>query len=132
MEGKAKTVMKKQYLYAATAIVLWATMAAVSKLLLGNLSSMQVLAASCGYAVAFLLIVCVFQGKLKLLKTYRLKDYLILSGVGMLGVFLYNLLLFMGMERLSASQAFIINYLWPMMTVLAACLLLKEKLTGHK
>lgn len=124
--------MKKQYLYVAIAIVLWATTAAVSKLLLGSLSSMQVLAASCGYASVFLLLVCLVQGKLKLLKTYRVKDYLILSGVGFLGVFLYNLLLFMGLEKISASQAFIINYLWPMMTVLAACVLLKEKLTLRK
>lgn len=131
MEGIA-TRMKKQYLYAAVAIILWATTAAVSKLLLGNLSSMQVLAASCGYAFVFLLIICAAQGKLKLLKTYKAKDYLAMSGMGMLGIFFYNLLLFMGIERIFASQAMVINYLWPMMAVLAACVLLKERLTARK
>lgn len=124
--------MRKQYLFAAIAIVLWATTAAVSKLLLGSLSSMQVLAASCAYASVFLLIICAVRGKLKLLKACKIKDYLIMSGVGMLGVFVYNLLLFMGIACIQASQAMIINYLWPMMAVLAACVLLKERLTLRK
>ena len=124
--------MKKQYLYAAITIALWSTTATVGKLLLGSLSSMQVLAASCGYAAAFLLLLCLVQGKLKLLKTYKAKDILVMSGMGMLGVFFYNLFWFIGISRISASQAMIINYLWPMMAILAACVILKEKLTFRK
>ena len=33
---------------------------------------------------------------------------------------------------MQASQAFIINYLWPIMTVIFACLILKEKITIRK
>ena len=124
--------MKKQYLYAAITIALWSTTATVGKLLLGSLSSMQVLAASCGYAAAFLLLLCLVQGKRKLLKTYKAKDILVMSGMGMLGVFFYNLFWFIGISRISASQAMIINYLWPMMAILAACVILKEKLTFRK
>lgn len=124
--------MKKQYVYAAITIALWSTTATVGKLLLGSLSSMQVLAASCGYAAVFLLLLCLVQGKLKLLKTCRVKDILAMSGMGMLGIFFYNLFWFIGIRRISASQAMIINYLWPMMAILAACVILKERLTFRK
>lgn len=124
--------MKKQYVYAAITIALWSTTATVGKLLLGSLSSMQVLAASCGYAAVFLLLLCLVQGKLKLLKTCRAKDILVMSGMGMLGIFFYNLFWFIGIRRISASQAMIINYLWPMMAILAACVILKERLTFRK
>lgn len=126
------TAMKKQYIYASITIALWSTTATVGKLLLGSLSSMQVLAANCGYAVAFLLLLCTVQGKLKLLKTYRAKDFLVMSGMGLLGIFFYNLFWFIGIRRISASQAMIINYLWPMMAILAACVILKERLTVRK
>ena len=33
---------------------------------------------------------------------------------------------------MQASQAFIINYLWPIMTVIFACIILKEKITFRK
>ena len=33
---------------------------------------------------------------------------------------------------MDASQAFIINYLWPIMSVLSACIILKEKMTLRK
>ena len=67
-----------------------------------------------------------FSGKLALLKTYRLKDYLLMTGTGLLGIFLYYSFYYIGMSRMPASQAFIINYLWPIMTVLFACIILKE------
>ncbi len=38
----------------------------------------------------------------------------------------------MGTDVLSASQAFIINYMWPIMSVVFACIVLKEKMTIKK
>lgn len=124
--------MKKEYIYAGISILLWSTTATVTKLLLGTLSSMQILAVSSLFAFIFLLIVNVIKGNLKELKSYTLKDYLQLSGIGILGVFLYRLFLNIGTDILQASQAFIINYLWPIMIVLFACIILKEKMTSRK
>lgn len=124
--------MKKEYIYAGISILLWSTTATVTKLLLGTLSSMQILAVSSLFAFIFLLIVNVIKGNLKELKSYTLKDYLQISGMGILGVFLYYLFLYLGTDILQASQAFIINYLWPIMIVFFACIILKEKMTLRK
>ena len=52
--------------------------------------------------------------------------------IGLPGTLFYNLFYYAGAAILPASQAFIINYLWPIMSVVFACILLKEKLTGRK
>lgn len=124
--------MKKQYLYAAVSIAIWSTTATVSKLLLHSFDTMQILAVSSSVAAVFLMLVNLIKGNLKKLKTYCLRDYLITAGVGMLGTFLYNLFLFLGIDNLLASQAMIINYLWPMMAVVAGCILLRDRLTVRK
>lgn len=124
--------MKKTYFLAGTAILMWSTMATVSKLLLNSMSNFQVLCLSALLAALTMLAINAGSGKLALLKTYRLKDYLIMTGVGLLGIFLYYTLYYIGMGRLLASQAFIINYLWPIMSVLFAAILLKEKMTVRK
>ena len=124
--------MKKEYIYAFVSIFLWSTTATVTKLLLGSLNSMQILAVSSLFAFIFLLIVNLIKGNLKDLKSYKVKDYLQILGMGILGVFLYYLFLYLGTDILQASQAFIINYLWPIMIVLFACIILKEKMTSRK
>lgn len=124
--------MKKAYFYAFVSVFFWSTTTSVSKLLLHSISTMQVMAVSSVFAALFLLLVNVKKGNMKQLKTYKPRDYLVLTGVGFLGMFLYRMLLFFGVARLLASQAMIVNYLWPIMAVLAGCVLLKEKLTARK
>ena len=124
--------MKKTYLLAGTAILMWSTMATISKLMLSTMGNYQVLCISSLLAFLGMLVINGFSGKLKLLKTYSLKDYLIMTGIGLLGIFLYYSFYYIGMGRMLASQAFIINYLWPIMSILFAAILLKEKLTLRK
>ena len=124
--------MKKQYLFAAISILLWSSTATVTKLLLKDMGSFEVLCASSGFAFAFLLIVNLIKGNLILLKTYSLKDYAIMFGMGFFGIFLYHALWYIGIDCMMASQAMIVNYLWPLMVVLSACVVLKEKLTLRK
>jgi len=124
--------MKKTYLLAGVAILLWSTMATISKLLLGSLDSYQVVCISALFAALALFGVNLFAGRLKKLKTYRLKNFLQMIGAGLLGNFFYYVFYYAGASRLPASQAFITNYLWPIMSVVFACILLKEKLTARK
>ena len=124
--------MKKPYLYAFIAIGIWSTTATVSKLLLHSFTTIQILAVCSLVAAVFLTAVNLVKGNLVKLRTYRLKDYLTVAGVGMLGTFLYNMFLVLGIDKMLASQAMIINYLWPMMAVVAGCILLKEKMTVRK
>lgn len=124
--------MKKEYVYAMISILLWSTTSTITKLLLKNLDSMQILLISSFFAFIFLFIVNIFKGYLKELKNYTIKDYSEIAILGTLGTFLYNLFLYLGINTLQASQAFILNYLWPIMIVIFACLILKEKITKRK
>lgn len=122
--------MKKSYIYAGIAIFLWSTISLVSDLLLKTMDRMQVLAVSSLFAFLFLLILNIIKGNLPKIRKLKIKDVLILFGLGAMGIFLYYFFLYFGMERLQdPDKAFIINYLWPLATVLFACILLKEQFT---
>lgn len=124
--------MKKHYILAGTSILLWSTLATVSKLLMDSMSGYQVLGISAAFAAVVLFAYNLVTGKLPVMRAYGVKDYLIMVLIGLPGTLFYNLFYYAGAAILPASQAFIINYLWPIMSVLFACILLKEKLTGRK
>ena len=124
--------MKKTYLYAFTSIFCWSTVATVTKLLLGSLNSLQVLWVSSFFAAVFLLGAIIIGGNLKKLKNYSFKDYVKMALICLPGTFLYYMFYYGGADRLPASQAFIVNYMWPVMCVVFACIILKEKVTVKK
>ena len=124
--------MKKSYLYAATAILFWSTMPTISKLLLGEMDSYKVLCISTLFATVAMLVINLCSRKWALMKNYRLKDYLKMAAIGLPGVFLYYACYYSGTARMAASQAFIVNYLWPIMSIVFACIVLKEKMTVRK
>ncbi|MEK9160034.1 MAG: DMT family transporter [Patescibacteria group bacterium] len=117
------------YVYTALAILLWGSTASVSKLILQDISSIQLIFYSFPFTIFGLFLIMLFQGKLKNLTTYKKEDIGKLAGMGFLGCFLYYLFLFGAIERTSAQEAFVVNYLWPVMVVIFGVLLLKEKFT---
>ncbi len=124
--------MKKTYIAAFTAVAFWSTISVVTKLLLNAYSGFQVLWVSSFFAAAALFVFNLFSGELKRLKAYKLKDYLVSILVGLPGTFFYYAFFYAGESRMLASQAFIVNYLWPIMSVICACFILKEKMTRKK
>ncbi len=122
----------KSYIFAGISIFLWSTLAASAKLMLNELSSIQLLCAGSFVAALCLFLVSVVTGKIKLFKRYTLKDWLVISSISLPGTFLYYIFYYAGTDILPASQAFIINYLWPIMSVVFACIILKEKMTPKK
>ncbi len=124
--------MKKYYIYAAVSILGWSTVATVVKLLLGSLDSFQVLQVSALFAALFLLVVNIATGNIKKLKKYKARDYVTSVLIGLPGAFLYYVFYYTGTSFMPASQAFIVNYLWPIMSVVFACIILKEKMTAVK
>ena len=124
--------MKKQYLYAGISILAWSTVATIVKLLLGSMSSIQVLCISSLFAALFLLIVSCLTGSVKKLKAYKPRDYLCSVLIGLPGTFFYYIFYYSGTALMPASQAFVVNYLWPIMCVIFACIILKEKMTAVK
>ena len=125
--------MEKSYFYAGTAIFFWSTVATVAKLMLGSINNFQLLWMTSVFAALFLLAVNIFTGNIRNLRDYRPKDYLISALIGLPGTFFYYVFYYAGTGIMAtASQAFIINYLWPIMSVVFACILLGEKMTVRK
>jgi len=96
---------------------MWSTMSTVSKLLLGEMDTYTVLCVSSLLATLAMLVIALASGKLRIMRTYKLSDYLKMAVIGLPGVFLYYVFYYSGATRLPASQAFITNYLWPIMSI---------------
>ncbi len=124
--------MKKNYIYAVTAVLLWATVPALSKWLISGIPNMETLSISSFLAFLFLLLMNTANGTVRKLKHFSLREYLIMAGLGFLGSFLYSALYYYGLARLSSQEACILNYLWPIMLVLFSCPILKEKMSAVK
>ncbi len=124
--------MKKSSLYAILAVCMWSTLAAFTKLLLNGIPNFQVLALCSAIAAVFLFVLTLWKGKLQVFRQYTGRQYLRMSALSVLGIFLYNAFYFYGLSELSSQTACILNYLWPVMLVIFSCLILKEKLTVWK
>lgn len=124
--------MKKNYLFAVIAVCLWATMATVVKMLVADFPSLETLAISAAFAFVFLLVMNCKNGEIRKMGQYGVRDYLLMAGLGFLGMFLYSALYYYGLSQLTSQEACILNYLWPIMLVVFSVIILKEKLTAAK
>ncbi len=113
------------------AVLIWSTMAATVKMFAEDLPDLELLCAASVFGALFLLVLTVCSGRIRLIKQYSLSDWLETAGTGIF-LFLYNALYYFGLGRLSAQEGCIINYLWPLMTVLFACIIMKEPFTTMK
>lgn len=123
---------KLAYLYVGIVILLWSSVPAVAKLLLKNLDSFQVLFFISLAASLTLFLVAIFQNKLQIALKYNLKDYFTFAYMGCLGIFLYYLFMFGSLMLIPAQAYTIVNYLWPIMVIILASIILKEKFTPLK
>lgn len=124
--------MKKKYIYVIITILLWATSGICTKLLGENLTSMQILSASVFFASISLIGISLFQKKSKIIKSYKFKDYLKFIVFGFIGIFLYTYLFNSAILVLPVQEAFIINYLWPIMVMVFSVIILKDKFNIYK
>lgn len=122
----------QSYFLAFLAAMLWGTTAAVGKIMLEDLNNIQILLCTAPIAAIFLLGLTFIQGKAPKLKSYGKRDFLRFAYMGFLGVFLYYVFLFAGLQNAPAQQAFIVNYTWPIWVVIFARIFLGEALTLRK
>jgi drug/metabolite transporter (DMT)-like permease len=119
---------RQAYLYAITAVCLWATVGSAFKISLQYIDFLQLLFYAALVSVVFLFIVLLLQGKIALLRTYSRSDYLRSMMLGFLNPFLYYLVLIKAYALLPAQEAVALNYIWPLMIVLLSIPLLKQKI----
>ena len=123
---------KQSVLLALVSVGIWSTLSTVAKLVLSGLPDLQTLFLGSAFAFVFMLAVLFAAGAYKKLKAYSVRQYLAMAGLGFLGLFLYSALYYYALGVLTAGEACILNYLWPVMLVLFSCVILKEKLTVKK
>ena len=100
--------------------------------MLGVLPDLETLGISALFAFLFMAAALVITKKHRLLRRYTPRQYAVMAALGVLGLFIYSALYYYSIGVLTAGEACILNYLWPVMLVLFSCLLLKEKLTVRK
>ncbi|WP_315444705.1 DMT family transporter [uncultured Selenomonas sp.] len=124
MQGQGRV-----YFYAISAVVIWSTLAAVAKSILTVIPTFEALFLSSLIASIFLVVQQGVRGGLQVFRAYDGRSYLAMAGLGFVGLFVYSGLYFYGLTQLTSQEACILNYLWPMMIVLFAALLLGERIT---
>ncbi len=122
--------MKKEYAFAIFSVFAWGSMAPVSKLLLNEYTNLEVLGYGSAIGALMLLMVLLIRGELKQLKEYGGVLVVKLGLLGFAGYFLYSVCYYEGLRVLTSQTACVLNYLWPIVSVMVSCILLKEKI--HK
>jgi drug/metabolite transporter (DMT)-like permease len=113
---------------ALIAIATWGSLPAVSGDALSRIHPGPLLTvALASAAVAFAVVERVRGQKLALVFHPRPRDLLL----GLYGLGVYHAILFLAFERAPLIEANLINDLWPLLTVLLAAPIVKEKLTGR-
>ena len=116
----------KAYLFAGIAIFFWSTVASVFKLSLEHLEPIQLVLYSTLFSIFVLFIIVIYQGKIKLIKTFSSSDLIWCAFLGLLNPCLYYIILFKGYDALPAQEAMVINFSWPVMMVILSIPILKQ------
>lgn len=119
----------RAYFYVGMTIMLWASVPSVIKFLMGGLSAMQVAFYFLLFGSVALGTVLMLQGRAKQFIHFRKIDYLRFLLLGLLANYLYHLCFNNSLRFISVSEAITLNYLYPIMIVVLASLILKENIT---
>ncbi|MBM7653483.1 DMT family transporter [Neobacillus cucumis] len=131
MKNQKIDVTKSPYFLMPILLLMWGSLAAISKLLLNNLDSYQVLFYMYGIGVAAFFIIVVFKGKFSAILSWKRSEFAFLCLCGTLS-FLYDFFYLKSLERIPAVEASMLNYLFPIFIVIFAIPIHKEKLTVSK
>lgn len=123
---------KNGYFYLILCILFWASIPVVSKKILVELNNLQMLFYSTIFSFIVLGVILLVQKKHKIMKEYFAKDYLNMAFLGFLGTYLYYVLLYGALALTTAQEGFILAYTWPILVLILAFVILKEKVTLKK
>lgn len=77
-------------------------------------------------------VLLIAQGKVKELRKYGKREYGSMHVLGFLGNYLYYVLLYGALSMTTASEGFILAYTWPILVLVLAFVILKEKVAQRK
>ncbi len=132
MEQGMDKLRLKGTLCALVCVALWAMIPVVSKLGQASLDHHQFLFWSSLFSLIMVAGLCVYSGSLKHLKKYSARDWGQSTVLGLLGTYLYFLLLYKGYAGGKGMEVLIVQYTWPIFVALLSVIILRETLNGRK
>jgi len=123
---------KRAYFCAFLAVLFWSTSASAFKICLSperlNVPVLPLLFGASLVASAALFVHLLLSGKVALLKTLSMTDFVRSAFLGFLNPFLYYTVLFKAYSLLPAQEAQPLNFVWPLTLVLLSVPILKHKI----
>ncbi|MDY0086433.1 MAG: DMT family transporter [Bacteroidales bacterium] len=120
---------RKATLFALITVLFWSTMSSAFKLSLDWFSYDWLLFWAVGFGWLGLILLSLFQGKLRLVFPTERRYWLKSALLGLLNPFGYYLVLFKAYELLLAQEAGVLNYSWPVILTLLSVPLLGQKIS---
>lgn len=130
-QGEKLKASQNPFVLMPILLLMWGSLAAISKLLLNNLDSYQVLFYMYGIGVIAFLVIFLFKGQLRSIFSWKFSEIVLLLSCGTL-TFLYDFFYLKSLELIPAVEASMLNYLFPIFIVLLAIPIHKEKLNLYK
>lgn len=127
MDSKIKSII-----YALFCVILWALIPIVSKLGQSNLDNHQFVFWSCLISFLTFLIIVLVKNEVRGILKLSLKNIVQAIVLGFLGTYLYYILLYFGYANARGIEVLVIQYCWPIFTLILSVLILKEKLNKRK
>ncbi|MBP3965991.1 DMT family transporter [Paenibacillus lignilyticus] len=122
---------RSPYVLMPILLLLWGSVAAVSKLVLGQLDSYQVLFYMNGIGVVVFAGIVLYKVRWRTLRLWSWRQTALIVSCGLFA-FLYDALYLQALARIPAVEASMLNYLFPIFIVIFAIPLHKEKMNRYK
>ncbi len=119
----------RAYLFAAATILFWSTVASAFKLTLAYISSEELLLYSTFFSLLILGTIVVASGRVSEIQRWPARELLRSALLGFLNPFLYYLVVFKAYSLLPAQEALTLNFIWPIVLVLFAIVILRQRIT---
>jgi drug/metabolite transporter (DMT)-like permease len=120
---------RKAYISAILAVLFWSTCPTAFKLGLRYVNTWQLLTGATFTSTLVLGILTLLQGKFRNLRSITKKDLLFSSLMGLLNPVAYYLILFKAYQILPAQVAQPLNMIWPILLVLLAVPILRQRIS---
>lgn len=130
---KYKDDPRLAYLLVNLATLLWASNIALGRALRDQISPAMIVTirASIAGVIYLVLLLTIYRSQLKPGRATSRSEWLLYLGMGFTGVFAYPVLMYKALQYTTATHAALINAAGPLVTMLLAALLLKERITSR-
>lgn len=127
MNSKTKSII-----YVLICVLLWALIPVVSKLGQSNLDNHQFLFWSSVISLLTFLVIILTKKKGKVILKLSVKNWIHSIVLGLLGTYLYYILLYFGYANAKEIEVLIIQYCWSIFVIVLSIVILKERLNLRK